>query len=50
MGHCDGGGAAEDEAVFDSDTVGNPEEVEATEEEDGPGGGLEFWFWLLFRE
>lgn len=45
-GDCDGGGAAEDEAVSASE--GNTEEVEATEDE-GPGGGLEgaVWFWLL---
>ncbi len=39
-GDCDWGGAAEDEAVSESDTEGKTEEVEAAEEE-GPGGGLE---------
>lgn len=45
VGDCDGGGAAEDEAVSESDTEGKTKEVE------GPVGGLgEVWFWLLFRE
>lgn len=40
-GDCSRGGAAEDEVVSVSDTEGKTEEVEATEEEEGPGGGLE---------
>lgn len=35
---CDGGSAAKDNAALAS---GKAEEVEATEEEKGPGGGLE---------
>lgn len=55
VGDCDNGGTAEDDTA--SDTEGKTEEVEATVEEEGPGGGLEevwfwlwLWFWLLFRE
>lgn len=58
LGDCDGGGTAEDEAASESEAKGKPEDVEATEEEEGPGGGLleeeEFWMvWLwplLLRE
>lgn len=60
VGDCDGGGAAEHEAASELDAERKPEDVEATEEEEGPGGGLleeeelfwmRVWVWpLLLRE